>query len=242
MFDFTDQRVIVTGGTRGIGAAISSAFLAAGARVTATYVSNEKAAEAFREKQPHKDRLALAAFDVSDYGAVERFFGGLDAPPQIVVANAGIRKDAIVGMMPREDWQRVLSVNLDGTYHLAKFAVMAMSRQRYGRIIAIVSPSGEIGFAGQANYAASKAGQVALVRALSKEVAKRNITVNCVSPGFIDTDLLADIAEEQKAGFLEMVPMKRFGTGQDVAHAVLFLATREAGYITGATIDVTGGI
>jgi 3-oxoacyl-[acyl-carrier protein] reductase len=242
MFDFTDQRVIVSGGTRGIGAAISRAFLEAGARVTAIYASNKNAAESFRTSAPHADRLTLAQADVSDYGAVERLFGTLESPPQIVVANAGIRKDAIVGMMPREDWKRVLDVNLDGTFHLAKLAVMAMSRQRYGRIIAIVSPSGEIGFAGQANYAASKAGQVALVRALSKEVAKRNITVNCVSPGFIDTELLADISPEQKEQFLELVPMKRFGSGTDVANAVMFLASKESSYITGSTIEVTGGI
>jgi 3-oxoacyl-[acyl-carrier protein] reductase len=242
MFDFKDQHAIVTGGTRGIGAAISSAFLARGARVTATYVANDAAAEAFRASSPDPERLDLAKFDVSDYGAVEEFFGALDAPPQIVVANAGIRRDAILGMMPRDDWRRVIEVNLDGTYHVLKFAVMAMSRQRYGRIISIVSPSAEIGFAGQANYAASKAGQVAIARALSKEVAKRNITVNCVSPGFIDTELLADIGDEKKKEFLDLVPLRRFGTGEDVAHAVLFLASKAAGYITGATLDVTGGI
>jgi len=216
--------------------------LQAGASVTATYVSNDAAAEEFKRSSPSAERLQLAKFDVSDYGAVEKFFGGLEAPPQIVVSNAGIRRDAILGMMPREDWRRVMEVNLDGTYHVLKFAVMAMSRQRYGRIISIVSPSAELGFAGQANYAASKAGQVAISRALSKEVAKRNITVNCVSPGFIDTELLADLDQEKKNAFLDLVPLRRFGTGDEVAHAVLFLATKDAGYITGATLDVTGGI
>jgi 3-oxoacyl-[acyl-carrier protein] reductase len=242
MFSFTEQRVIVTGGTRGIGAAISQAFLNAGAIVTAIYSGNEEAAARFRASSMHLDRLTLARVDVSDYAAVEKFFAETPATPQVVVNNAGIRKDAIVGMMKSEDWRHVLAVNLDGTYHVSKMAVMAMSRAKYGRIINIVSPSAHLGFAGQANYAASKAGQIAMARVLSKEVAKRNITVNCVSPGFIDTELLADLSAEQKAQLVEMVPMKRFGTVDEVAYTVLFLATRAAGYITGATIEVTGGI
>lgn len=242
MFDFRDQRVIVSGGTRGIGAAISSAFLEAGATVTATFTADIARAEAFRAASPHAARLSLAQFDVADHGAVEAFFGTLEGPPEVVVANAGIRRDGILGMMPREDWRRVLDVNLDGAYHLFKFAVKAMSRQRYGRLIAITSPSGQLGFAGQANYAASKAGQVALARSLAREVAKRNITVNCVSPGFIDTEFLSDLGPEHRQGMLELVPLKRFGTAAEVAHAVLFLATREAAYITGTTLEVTGGI
>lgn len=242
MSDFSGQRVIVTGGTRGIGAAITEAFLARGAEVIATYAGNQGAAEAFVARVAN-ERLKVHAFDVADPVAVEAFWKGLEgAPIQVVVNNAGIRKDQIVGMMPIEDWRRVLSVNLDGNFYMAKQAVLAMSRQRYGRIINITSPSGELGFAGQANYSASKAGQVGLTRALAKEVAKRNITVNCVSPGFIDTELLSDLSEEHKKGFLEMVPMKRFGTGLEVAHAVLFLASKEASYITGAVLDVTGGI
>lgn len=242
MFDFKDQRVIVTGGTRGIGAGITRAFLAAGAHVTATYTSNAAAAEAFRAECDVGERLALAAFDVSDVDAVDAFYAGLSAPLQVLVNNAGIRKDQIVGMLPAADWRRVMEVNLDGTFYMSKGAVKAMSRQRYGRIVNITSPSGELGFPGQANYAASKAGQVAMARSLAKEVARRNITVNCVSPGFIDTELLADLSEEHKKGFLGMVPMQRFGTPSEVAHAVLFLASKEASYITGSTVHVTGGI
>lgn len=242
MSDFSGQRVIVTGGTRGIGAAITEAFLAQGAEVIATYAGNQAAAETFVARVAN-ERLKVHAFDVADPVAVEAFWKGLEgAPVQVVVNNAGIRKDQIVGMMPIDDWRRVLSVNLDGNFYMAKQAVLAMSRQRYGRIINITSPSGELGFAGQANYSASKAGQVGLTRALAKEVAKRNITVNCVSPGFIDTELLSDLSEEHKKGFLEMVPMKRFGSAAEVAHAVLFLASKEASYITGAVLDVTGGI
>ena len=242
MFDFKDQRVIVTGGTRGIGAGITQAFLAAGAHVTATYTANAEAAEAFRSACDAGERLALACFDVSDADAVDAFYRGLAAPPQVLVNNAGIRRDQIVGMLPVSDWRRVMEVNLDGTFYMSKGAVKAMSRQRYGRIVSITSPSGELGFPGQANYAASKAGQVAMSRSLAKEVARRNITVNCVSPGFIDTELLADLSEEHKQGFLGMVPMQRFGTAQEVATAVLFLASKEASYITGSTVHVTGGI
>lgn len=239
--DFSNQCVVVTGGTRGIGRAITEAFLAAGAEVHAVYGGNDEAAQAFAAEVAN-DRLHLAKVDVADYGAVEAFFGALPSPPQVVVNNAGIRRDQIVGMMPAEDWQRVLAVNLDGTFHFSKFAVMAMSRQRYGRIVNIVSPSAHLGFAGQASYAASKAGQIALARSLAKEVAKRKITVNCVSPGFVDTELLADLPEEQKKAYVEMVPMKRFGTGEEIAAAVLFLASREASYVSGATLEVTGGL
>jgi 3-oxoacyl-[acyl-carrier protein] reductase len=241
MTDFTGQRVIVTGGTRGIGLAISEAFLSAGAEVIATYAGNAAAAEAMRNKHP--ERLKLHQFDVGDAVAVEAFWKSIEGTPvQVVVNNAGIRKDQIVGMMPVEDWRRVMAVNLDGTFYMSKQAVMAMSRQRYGRIVNITSPSGELGFAGQANYSASKAGQVGMSRALAKEVAKRNITVNCVSPGFIDTELLSDLSAEQKAAFLESVPMKRFGTGAEVASAVLFLASKAASYVTGSVLEVTGGI
>lgn len=242
MFDFADQRVIITGGTRGIGAAITRAFADAGAEIIANYATDRDAAESFRAALPSPGRVRLARFDVSDYDQVDRFFAGLDAAPQVVVNNAGIRRDQIVGLLSRDDWRRVMAVNLDGTFYMSKMAVQAMSRQRYGRIINITSPSGKLGFPGQGAYAASKAGQVALMRTLSKEVARRRITVNCVSPGFVETELLADLPEEHRKGFLGMVPMGRFGDPDEVAHAVLFLATKGAAYITGHTLEVTGGI
>ena len=241
-FDFQDQNVIVTGGTRGLGQAMTKRFLDAGARVFATYAQGDDAARSFKESGQYGTRLTVAKFDVSEYADVEAFFGELDFTPHVLVNNAGIRKDAIVGMMPRESFQRVVAVNLEGTYNMSKFAVMAMSRARYGRIINIVSPSGRLGFEGQANYAASKAGQEAFAKSLAKEVARRKITVNCVSPGFIDTDLLADLSEEHKKAFLEKVPLRRFGTPEEVAAAVMFLASREAAYMTGTTVEVSGGI
>jgi 3-oxoacyl-[acyl-carrier protein] reductase len=239
MRDYSDQRVIVTGGTRGIGAAISDAFLAAGAEVHALYASDTATAQTFAESRP---QLRLHQVDVSDYAAVEKFYGALEGPPQVLINNAGIRRDAIVGMMKQEDWRRVLEVNLDASFFMAKFAVQAMSRQRYGRIVNIVSPSAHLGFHGQANYAASKAGQIAMSKSLAREVAKRNITVNCVSPGFVDTELLADLDQEKKKEFLALVPMGRFGEPREVANAVLFLASRDASYVTGAVLEVTGGI
>jgi 3-oxoacyl-[acyl-carrier protein] reductase len=245
-YDFSGQTAVVTGGTRGIGRGIVEALLAAGARVFATYAGNEAAAAAFKAAMVAAgDRLALHRFDVGDYAAVEQFWRELDPVAErvdILVNNAGIRRDGVVGMLAPEDWRAVLDTNLGGTYAMSKFAVLKMMRARYGRIVSITSPSGELGFEGQANYAAAKAGQVAFTRSLSKEVARRGITANCVSPGFIDTDFIGGLPPEQLKGYRDLVPLRRFGTPADVAQAVLFLASKEAAYITGATLDVTGGL
>jgi 3-oxoacyl-[acyl-carrier protein] reductase len=245
-FDFSGQTVIVTGGTRGIGAAISSAFLGAGATVVATYAGNHPAAQAFAAAESGAGaRLHLRSFDVGDYAAAEEFYRWFDTSfpsLDVLVNNAGIRRDGVVGMLPREDWDAVLRTNLTGTFSMSKFAVLRMLSNRYGRIVSITSPSGRYGFEGQANYAASKAGQVAFTRSLSKEVAKRRITVNCVSPGFIDTEFIGALPPEQLKAYQNSVPLKRFGTPAEVAHAVLFLASREASYITGALLEVSGGL
>ena len=156
--------------------------------------------------------------------------------------SAGIRRDAVVPMLKEEDWRRVLDVNLSGCFNTSKAALPLMLKQKYGRIIFITSPMGHLGFPGQANYAASKAGQIGLMKSLSKEVAKRRITVNCVSPGFIDTDFLAGLAEEQLKQYKKMVPAGRFGTPAEVADAVLFLAGDKAAYINGAVLEITGGL
>jgi 3-oxoacyl-[acyl-carrier protein] reductase len=246
MYNFSGQTALVTGGTRSIGGAISTALLQSGARVVAVYAGNAEKAEAFRAEQAaHGDRLFLEKLDVSDYAAVEKFFSAYNdkfGKLEILVNNAGIRRDAIVGMMSCEDWRRVIDVNLTGTFNMCKFGVQQMMSARYGRIINITSPCGHFGFEGQANYAASKAGQVGLTRSLSKETAKRKITVNCVSPGFIDTDLIADLPEDLAKKYKNDVPVKRFGTPEEVAHAVLFLAMKESAYINGATLEVTGGL
>ena len=245
-FDFHDRTAIVTGGTRGIGAAVTAALLAAGAHVTAVYAGNHEAAQTFRQHQnADVGQLGLACLDVADYQAAEAFFQTLDSQdrqPDILVNCAGIRHDAIVAMMPEQDWRRVLDVNLTGSFIMSKLAVMRMSRKRFGRIVSITSPSGRIGFEGQANYAASKAGQVAFTKSLAKEVARRNITVNCVSPGFIDTDFISALPEEQLLAYRNMIPKKRFGKAEEIARAVLFLATDEADYITGTVLEVSGGL
>jgi 3-oxoacyl-[acyl-carrier protein] reductase len=241
---FQGQNVVVTGGTRGIGRGISEAFLKEGANVLVTYGGNKEAADQFVEDySDYKDQISLASFDVSKYDEVEAFFDKLPFETlEVLVNNAGIRKDSIVGMMPVEDWQRVLDINLTGTFNMSKLAVLKMMSSRYGRIVNITSPCSYFGFEGQANYAASKAGQIGLSRSLSKEVAKRKITVNCVSPGFIGTDLISDLPEELVKTYKSQVPMKRFGTVQEVAECALFLASKEASYVTGSVLEVTGGL
>jgi 3-oxoacyl-[acyl-carrier protein] reductase len=244
-FDFKDQTAIVSGGTRGIGRAVSEAFLQAGAKVLATYHSNRDSAEKFlQDNKEHGERLSIHGFDVANPEEVNRFFH--ETPNagnfQILVHSAGIRADAIVGLMKSEEWSRVIETNLGGTFNMCKFAVQNLSRKRYGRLVVITSPIGRFGMAGQANYAASKAGQVAFARSLAKEVATRKITVNCVSPGFIDTEFISDLPDEKRKAYLDMVPLKRFGAPEEVAHSVLFLASREAGYITGAVQEVSGGL
>ncbi|MHB8788913.1 MAG: 3-oxoacyl-ACP reductase FabG [Desulfobulbaceae bacterium] len=246
MTDFSGQKAVVTGATRGIGRAIALALLEGGATVIGVYGGDSEAAEKFRaECASFGDRLHLHRCDVSDYPAVESFYEQVEQrfdTIDILVNNAGIRRDGVLAMMPEEDWRRVLDVNLTGGYVMSKFAVQLMLKQRYGRIIFITSPMARLGFAGQANYAASKAGQIGMMRSLSKETAKRNITVNCVSPGFIDTDLLSDLPEAQAKEYKNLVPLRRFGTPEEVAAAVLFLAGRSASYITGAVLEVTGGV
>jgi 3-oxoacyl-[acyl-carrier protein] reductase len=243
MGEFSGGYAIVTGGTRGIGRAVSLALISQGAHVTAVYSGDDASAQKFLADAGAAAQIAR--LDVSDYAACEAFYksyeerhGTLD----ILVNSAGVRRDGIVGMMKEEDWRRVVDINLTGSFNMSKFAVKIMMKKRYGRIISITSPVGRIGFAGQANYAASKAGQVGFTRALAKEVATRKITVNLVSPGFIDTDFISGLPPEQRKEYEAMVPMRRFGTPEEVASAVMFLAGGKASYITGATLEISGGL
>ncbi len=244
MYDFKGQTAIVTGGVRGIGKSIVEGFLRAGARVI--IASNEPATEQFtQDTSEFAENIDIQICDVSKYEEVEKFFEYVDKKYErfeILVNNAGIRKDAVLAMMKESDWHDVLNVNLSGIFYMCKLAVMSLMRQRYGRIVSITSPSGKYGFEGQANYAASKAGLVALTKSLSREVARRGITANCVSPGFIATDLIRDLPQELRDSYIAQIPLKRFGTPEEVAACVLFLASKEAAYVNGSTLEVTGGL
>lgn len=246
MLEFEGKKAVITGATRGIGRAISEALLERGATVAGIYGGNRQAAEAMaRDNAACGERLRLVQLDVSDYQAVAAFFAELEAQwdtLDILVNNAGIRRDAVLAMMKEEDWRRVLDVNLTGGFNMSKCALPLMLKQKYGRIVFLTSPMGHLGFAGQSNYAASKAGQIGLMKSLSKEVAKRKITANCVSPGFIATDLIGDLPEAQLKEYKKMVPANRFGTPTEVAEAVLFLASDRAAYINGAVLEITGGL
>lgn len=246
MFNFENEVAIVTGGTRGIGRGITEEFLKSGASVIATYTSNDDAAFAFKDSLgPIGERLTLNKFDVSDAGAVDLFWSDIiKVHPRIdiLINNSGIRKDNLSPMMPDEDFRRVIDVNLTGTFLMSKRAINHFLSNRYGRIINMSSVGGSLGLPGQANYAASKAGQIAMSKSMAKEVGKKSITINNVCPGFIDTELLADLPSEQVAEYKKQVPLKRFGKVSEVAYAVMFLASREASYITGTSLEVTGGL
>lgn len=245
-YDFNGQTAVITGGTRGIGQAISSAFLNAGAKVIATYTSNDEAAQKYKASLGEiGERLILRKFDVSKSDEVEAFWNWCgEAHPEttILVNNSGVRKDNLTASMSEEEWDKVLDINLKGTFLMSQKSVLHFMKNRFGRIINMSSIGGSLGLAGQANYAASKAGQVALSKTLSKEVAKRGITVNNVCPGFIETELIQDLPEDQVKEYKKQVPMKRFGSAKEVADVVLFLSSNEAGYITGTSVEISGGL
>jgi 3-oxoacyl-[acyl-carrier protein] reductase len=246
MYEFKGQTVVITGGTRGIGKAIAEAFLKAGAKVIATYSTNEAATTQFRQdNRQFAENIDVQKLDVSKYEEVEKFFKYIDTKYggfEVLVNNAGIRKDSVLAMMKESDWHDVLNVNLTGIFYMCKFAVKILMRKRYGRIINIGSVMERYAFEGQANYAASKAGLTALTKSLSKELATRGITVNCVSPGFIDTELIRDLPDKLRESYLARIPARRFGSPTEVAACALFLASREASYVTGSTLEVSGGL
>jgi len=246
MHDFKGQTVIVTGGTRGIGKAIAEGFLKAGARVIVIYSTNEAAAAQFKQDNSQfAENIDIQKLNVTKYEEVEKLFKYIDTKYggfEVLVNNAGIRKDAVLAMMKESDWHDVLNVNLAGIFYMCKFAVMILMRKRYGRIVNISSVMERYGFEGQANYAASKAGLSALTKSLSKEVATRGITVNCVSPGFIATELIQDLPDKLREDYLARIPLKRFGGTEEVAACVLFLASKEASYVTGSNLEVSGGL
>ncbi len=243
--DFKDQVIIVTGGTRGIGQGITESFLEAGAKVIATYAGNDQAANDFKERSPFRENIILKKFNVADSSACAEFFAEITKDfdqIHVLVNNAGIRQDNLGASMTEEQWDNVININLKGSFNMTQQAILHMMRKRYGRIINVSSIGGQLGLPGQANYAASKAGQIAISKSMSKEVAKRNITINNVLPGFIETELLSDLDPDLVKQYKSEVPMKRFGTTKEVAAAVKFLASSDASYITGASLEISGGL
>jgi acetoacetyl-CoA reductase len=231
----------VTGGTRGIGKAISARLKADGMKVAAGYSGNDAAAEATAKElgiMVVKGNVGSFEDCVKAAQAVEAELGPID----VLVNNAGITRDGLSMRMKREDWDAVLNTNLSGAFFCCQQAMPGMMKERWGRIINIASVVGQMGNAGQANYVASKAGLIGVTKTLAQELGSRNITVNCVTPGFVDTDMTAVLPDEVKEKMLGVIPLKRFGKAEDIAAAVKFLASEEAGYVTGAVLNVNGGM
>ena len=243
MFDLTGKTALVTGATGGIGAEIARALHAQGAHVvlsgTREAVLQDLAAQL-------GERTSAVTANLSDSASVDGLIEAAEKaagqPLDILVANAGITKDGLLLRMKDEDWEQVIKVNLESYFRLSRAAMRGMMKRRFGRIIGITSVVGVTGNPGQANYAASKAGMIGFSKALAQEVASRGITVNCVAPGFIESPMTDALNEQQKAAILSTIPTGRLGSGGDVASACVYLASSEAGYVTGQTLHVNGGM
>jgi 3-oxoacyl-[acyl-carrier protein] reductase len=237
---------VVTGASRGIGRAIALELAARGARVVVNYHRSEQAAqEVVSQIQANGGEAVAFQADVSDFQQAQALikfaletFGDL----HILVNNAGITRDTLLMTMSEEDWDEVIRTNLKSTFNCSKAAIRHMIRKRYGRIINIASVAGQMGNAGQTNYSASKAGQIGFTKALAREVASRNITVNAIAPGFVDTEILNTMPRETLEAALKLVPLGRMGRPEEIAFAVAFLASDQAAYITGQVLGVDGGM
>lgn len=237
---------IVTGASRGIGRSIAIELGRQGASVMINYNQNAKAADEVKDEiESSGGKAEIFQADVSDFSQAEALvkaaietFGDLN----ILVNNAGITRDGLIMMMSESDWDAVIDTNLKSTFNCSKPAVRHMMRKRYGRIINISSISGDMGNAGQTNYSASKAGQIGFTKALAREVASRNVTVNAVAPGFIETDIWDTVPEDIQTGLMDVIPLGRIGQVEEVAKAVAFLASDDAAYITGHVLVVDGGM
>ena len=244
--DFSEKRIIVTGGTRGIGKETALAFARRGARVAVTYSADEQSAEEMKAllSRTANDCLVIKA-DVCQKeqaeqmaAAVRESWGGVD----VLINNAGVHRDKLLMFLSEADWDQVVDTNLKGTFLCCQAVLKPMIGQRWGRIVNIASPSGIVGRAGQVNYSASKGGIIALTKSLAREVAKIGITVNAISPGVINTSLTAKLEADVLADLKKQIPIGRFGEPGEVAETILFVASQAAAYITGQIISVDGGL
>jgi len=241
MINFKGKKILITGATGGIGNSLVKKFLSLEGTVLATGTNSEKLDE-LKKDFPN---IIVLKFDISEHSKIEEFIENVNSQLvglDILVNNAGITMDNLSLRMKDEEWRKVIDINLTSTFYLCKHAIKKMLRNKYGRIVNITSIVGHTGNLGQANYSASKAGIVAMSKSLAIEYAKKNITVNCVSPGFIQSKMTDKIVESIKAVLTSKIPMSKLGTGEDVSNTVAFLSSDAASYITGETIHVNGGM
>ena len=241
MINFKNKKVLITGATGGIGGALIKRFIELQAEVVGTGTKVDKL-DSLKKENPN---IKIKKFDISEHSKIEEFIenvskelGGLD----VLVNNAGINVDNLSLRMKEDEWKKVIDINLTSTFLLSKYAIKKMLKNKYGRIVNITSIVGHSGNLGQANYSASKAGIIGMPKSLALEYAKKNITVNCVSPGFISSDMTKNIAEKMKLYLTSRIPMGKLGSGEDVSNCVAFLSSDVASYITGETIHVNGGM
>ena len=241
MINFKNKKILVTGATGGIGKALVQKFVSLEGNVLATGTKTEKL-DALKKEFPN---INVLKFDILDHSKIEEFIengfsqlAGLD----VLINNAGINKDNLSLRMKEDEWQKVIDLNLGSTFFLCKYAIKKMLRNKYGRVVNITSIVGHTGNLGQANYAASKAAIIGMSKSLAIEYAKKNITINCVSPGFIQSNMTDKIVESIKAVLTSRIPMSKLGTGEDVSNTVAFLSSDAASYITGQTLHVNGGM
>jgi 3-oxoacyl-[acyl-carrier protein] reductase len=245
---FAGQVALVTGASRGIGAAIAAELVARGLTVIGTATSDEGASKistALRSVAGAADTCRGATLDVNDVAAAEALIDEITKTHgalHVLVNNAGITRDMLAMRLKDDDWDAVLDTNLKAVFRMSRAVIRPMMKQRYGRIISITSVVGASGNPGQVNYAAAKAGVAGMTRALARELGSRNITVNCVAPGFIETDMTASLPEEQQKALLGQIPLGHLGKPSDIAHAVAYLASPQASYVTGQELHVNGGM
>jgi 3-oxoacyl-[acyl-carrier protein] reductase len=241
MINFKDKKILITGATGGIGKALVKKFLSLEGNVLATGTKIEKL-DALKKEFP---KINVLKFDISEHSKIEEFIENVSSQLtglDVLVNNAGINMDNLSIRMKDEEWKKVIDINLGSTFFLCKYAIKKMLKNKYGRIVNITSIVGHTGNLGQSNYAASKAAIIAMSKSLAIEYAKKNITINCVSPGFIQSKMTDNILESIKAVLTSRIPMSKLGTGEDVSNSVAFLSSDAASYITGETIHVNGGM